>query len=80
MYLVQRIQIYLNEAQIAELDVRARRTGRDLARSSSIHEHLARDFRAEAEVAQQRAAILGAFGVEPDLAESCTKLRSANRR
>lgn len=80
---MQRTQIYLDEAQTTDLDERARRSGRtrsDLIREA-ISTFLQRDDRSEAElVVWQEEGILGAFGVEADIAESVAELRAANRR
>lgn len=56
------------------------RTRSDLIREA-VSTFLRSDDRSEAElVAWQKEGILGAFGVEPDIAESVAELRAAHRR
>lgn len=81
MYIVQRTQIYLDELSAGRLDERARARGatRSAVIRDAIDRYLELDDRAEAEVvARQRDALLGVFGIAPELAGAVTEFRAAD--
>lgn len=81
MYIVQRTQIYLDDAQTSVLDERARaakRTRSDLIREA-IDRYLAEDARTEAVVvAAQKEALLALFGAAPHLGDELARLRAVD--
>lgn len=79
LYIVHRTQIYLDETAAGKLDERARARGwtRSALIRDAIDRYLEFDDRAEGELAgRQRSALLGAFGVDPDVGEAVAALRA----